>query len=176
MRGGADVRWKCSSRHGGACMNLGDAMTTLAVRNRGLEPLINEPWPRIGDWLSWVMPTQLDRSRQYAHAIRVEEFRRNGDYVVRAEIPGCDPEKDIDVSVSKGMLTIEASREEKTEEEHRTEFTYGEFMRAVSLPSGVDEKAVNASYENGILEVTVKMPKEALQAPRRIEVKRGSSQ
>src|ERR671936_2580370 len=65
----------------------------------------------------------------------VDVFSRNGDLVVRAELPGIDPEKDVDLSVEDGVLTIKGERrhEEKTEEEnyYRFESSYGSFQRSV---------------------------------------------
>jgi HSP20 family molecular chaperone IbpA len=87
--------------------------------------------------------------------MRVEEFSRNGDFIIRAELPGIDPEKDVEITVSDGMLTIEGKREESHEAGHRSEFYYGRFMRTLSLPAGAGEENVKASYRDGILEVLI---------------------
>lgn len=89
------------------------------------------------------------------HPMRVEDLVRDGEYVVRAEIPGINPEKDIDVTVAKGILTIQAERQEKTEGKHHSEFHYGTFTRSVTLPPSADEERIRASYDNGVLEVAV---------------------
>jgi HSP20 family protein len=89
------------------------------------------------------------------HIIRVEDEMKDGNYVVRAEIPGVDPGKDVDITVRDGVLTIKAERTEKKESSGRSEFSYGSFIRSVTLPSGADEDAIKASYDNGILTVTV---------------------
>jgi HSP20 family protein len=88
--------------------------------------------------------------------IRLEDELKDGRYEVRAEIPGVDPAKDVDITVRDGILTIKAERSEKKESSGRSEFTYGSFVRAVSLPQGADEDAITASYDKGIL--TVSMP------------------
>jgi len=91
--------------------------------------------------------------------VRVEEFRDGDDLVVRAELPGIDPDKDVEVSLSEGMLSIHAHRQEQSEtrekEGYRSEFRYGSFSRTVALPPGTDESSVTASYTDGVLEVRV---------------------
>ena len=72
-----------------------------------------------------------------------------------------DIDKDVDVTVGDGVLTIDATRDQLTEEERRTEFNYGRFHRSILLPPGVDDDAISATYEDGILEVTVHMPVQA---------------
>ena len=87
--------------------------------------------------------------------VRIEEFTEEGKYVVRAELPGMDPEKDINVEVANGILTIAASRQQEEHDGSRSEFHYGAVTRRVMLPDGADEQAVVAKYAAGILEVTV---------------------
>ena len=86
--------------------------------------------------------------------IRLEDELKEGRYEVRAELPGVDPAKDVDITVRDGVLTIKAERTEK-ESNGRSEFSYGSFVRAVSLPQGADEDAITASYDKGILTVSV---------------------
>jgi HSP20 family molecular chaperone IbpA len=85
----------------------------------------------------------------------VEDEMKDGSYEVRAEIPGVDPAKDVDITVRDGVLTIKAERTEKKESAGRSEFSYGSFMRAVTLPPGAEEDAIKASYDKGILTVSV---------------------
>lgn len=103
--------------------------------------------------------------------IRVEDRLYDDKYVLRAELPGLDPE-DIDVSVDDGRLTIEAERTQERSESGRSEFSYGSFSRSVTLPPGADEDHVEASYAKGILEVTVGLSTKGPGA-RSIEVKSG---
>lgn len=90
---------------------------------------------------------------------RVEDYMTDGDYVLRAELPGVDPEKDVTVTVDHGMLDIKAERRESEHEEaggrYRTEFRYGEMHRTIRLPEGADERNIRARYDKGILEVVV---------------------
>ncbi|BBX73067.1 Hsp20/alpha crystallin family protein [Mycobacterium shinjukuense] len=87
--------------------------------------------------------------------MRLEDEMKEGRYLVRAEIPGVDPTKDIDITVRDGQLTIKAERSEKKEFDGRSEFTYGTFVRTVSLPAGADEDTIEATYDQGILTVAV---------------------
>lgn len=89
------------------------------------------------------------------HIIKVEDELKDGNYELRAEIPGVDPAKDVDITVRDGLLTIKAERTEKKESNGRSEFSYGSFMRSVTLPPGADEDAIKASYDKGVLTVSV---------------------
>lgn len=112
--------------------------------------------------------------------IRVEEEIKDDVLHIRAEVPGIDPERDAEVSVREGVLTIKVERrkEERKEEDEgmvRSEFRYGSFYRSVPLPKGVDSSKVNASYRDGILEVTVPVPETAEGESKRIEIARSAS-
>lgn len=89
--------------------------------------------------------------------MRVEQFHEGEDLVIRAELPGVDPDRDVEISIEGRQLTIDATREERTETEdgHRSEFRYGKFHRSMTLPTGADAEHVVASYTDGILEVRV---------------------
>lgn len=89
------------------------------------------------------------------HPVRIEDYRDNGDYVLRAELPGMDPEKDIQISVEGNELSITAERKVEKHDKTHSEFSYGSFIRTVRLPAGADADKVTASYTAGILEVTV---------------------
>lgn len=101
--------------------------------------------------------------------LRVEDEMDDGRYEVRAEIPGVDPAKDIDITVHDGLLTIQAVRSQAVESRGRSEFSYGAFSRSVPLPAGADIDDVHATYEKGILAVSVPVPNGA-PAAKRIEV------
>ena len=98
----------------------------------------------------WPFGTSGDR-----HPVRIEEDLDDGNYVLRAELPGMDPEKDIHVSVEGNELTIAAERMEHKSDKAHSEFSYGSFARTVRLPSGAALDKASARYEAGILEVTV---------------------
>jgi len=113
-----------------------------------------------------------------AAGIKVEELMDGNELVVRAELPGIDPENDVDVSISEGALTIQAHREERQEEKekggYRTEFRYGSFSRTLRLPEGATADDVKATYTDGVLEVRVPIPEQkAARMSNKIQVKRG---
>jgi HSP20 family protein len=104
--------------------------------------------------------------------MRVEDFARDGSYVIRAELPGIDPDKDLEVTVAGGVLTINAERREESSDKHHSEFRYGTFSRSVTLPAGADEEHIEALYGHGILEITVKLVEDkAGKAARKIPVR-----
>jgi HSP20 family protein len=90
-----------------------------------------------------------------AQTMRMEEHLADGRYVVRAELPGMDPAKDIEVSVAKGILTVRAERHEEMQGQHRSEFRYGTFTRHIALPVTADANDITAAYHWGILEVSI---------------------
>lgn len=90
--------------------------------------------------------------------IRIEEYQKDDLFVVRAEIPGVDPAKDISITTEDGVLRLGAIRLEETkEDETRTEFRYGTFHRSITLPLGYKEETITATYANGVLEITMKV-------------------
>ena len=112
-----------------------------------------------------------------ASGIRVEESVEGNTLVVRAEVPGVDPDKDVSVSIVDGSLEIKAERREKSEQKdknsYRSEFRYGSFVRRVALPEGVKQDDITASYKNGVLEVRTPVPTKAEQQPiKKIEISR----
>ncbi|MBE1494010.1 HSP20 family molecular chaperone IbpA [Amycolatopsis lexingtonensis] len=119
-------------------------MTSLLPRTMfpGLTEWFDEAWP-FGEH----------------NPVRIEEAAEEGKYVLRAELPGFDPEKGVHVATENGLLTISAQREARTEAKGRSEFRYGSFSRTVRLPKGAEAAKIAATYHNGILEVTVPVAK-----------------
>jgi HSP20 family protein len=106
----------------------------------------------------------------YAPALPMDSFRRDGELVLRFDVPGVDPEK-IDVTVDKGVLTVSATREEtKTEGENPVvrERRFGSFTRRVRLADNLDADAIEASNGDGVLEIRIPVREEA--KPRKIAV------
>jgi HSP20 family protein len=93
--------------------------------------------------------------------------------VVKAEIPGIDP-KDIDISLADGLLTIRGEKkqekEEKEENYHLIERSYGSFSRSVRLPGEVKSDKINATYKNGLLKVSLPKSEEAKKKEIKIKV------
>ena len=88
-------------------------------------------------------------------SIRTEDYVENGRFVVRAEVPGINPDNEAEVTVAKGILTIHAERHEEHDTARHSEFRYGSFTRHVALPATADESDITASYDKGIIEISV---------------------
>jgi len=127
--------------------------------------------PDLRDWLDAPWAPLLPFSP--ASTFRVEDYIKDGNYVVRAELPGMEPDKDIEITVENGTLTIHAERREETKEAHRSEFRYGSFTRSMALPDQTDTEHITATYDKGILEVKVPVPEEKAEG-RRIEITKAS--
>jgi HSP20 family protein len=106
--------------------------------------------------------------------ISIDEYREGDDLVVRAELPGVNPDEDVQISLTDHHLHIEAHRHEEQETEKkgyvRRELRHGYFARDIPLPAAVTDADVEAAYADGILKVTVHLPSDA--APTRIPVER----
>ena len=107
--------------------------------------------------------------------IHVDAFRDGDTQVVRAELAGIDPDKDVEITVKDGMLQINAERrvEKKTEEKGYThhELRYGSFTRTLPLPEGASESDIKATYKDGILEIRVPVTEPpAATAPTKIAI------
>jgi HSP20 family protein len=102
----------------------------------------------------------------------IEMFQRDGQLVVRTDLPGMSPE-DVRIEVTDDTLTIEGERRSEVEVEdedfYRSERTYGRFSRVIALPDGVDAENAQARFENGVLEVTIPLAQEASRG-RRVEI------
>lgn len=98
-------------------------------------------------------------------ALPVESFVKDGNLVVRADIPGLEP-KDIELSVLGNVLTIKGERKDekevKKENYFRREISYGAFERHVTLPQGIETDKIKANFKNGVIEVMMPMAKEAV--------------
>jgi HSP20 family protein len=118
-----------------------------------------EEWTRMMPFRAVAFP----RWREAEELIRVEEFRDEEALVIHADLPGIDPEKDVELTVADGMLHIEAERheEEKREEKGyvRQELRYGALSRSLPLPEGVTAADITATYKAGVLEVRIPEPK-----------------
>jgi HSP20 family protein len=112
--------------------------------------------------------SEMRRTFPDTDMLRVEEFTEGNELVVRAEMPGIDPDKDVEIQVSDNMLRLRAERRQETKTEEkggfRSEFHYGSFSRSLPLPVGATEADVNASYKDGILEVRVPVDQKAAEA------------
>ena len=135
----------------------------LTTRSLQRDPVMNRIFDVLGSLngdtaeASWVPPVDISED---ADGIRI-----------LAEVPGVKAE-DVKISLENNVLTIHGSKqqavEERTERVHRYERTYGTFERSFTLPATVDASNIKASYENGVLTVT--LPKAEKAKPRQIAV------
>jgi HSP20 family protein len=124
----------------------------------------DSPWNRLDrlfdEWMRMQpMRRLLGAETPGEEIIRVDEYRDDDVQVIRAELPGIDPDKDVELTVTGGMLRINAERrtEEQTEEKGviRREMRYGSFTRSLPLAEGATDDDIDASYKNGVLEIRV---------------------
>jgi len=130
------------------------------------------PWPELFHRPGLWWPFDMDDT------IRVDEIREKDAFVIRADLAGIDPEKDIEITVEDGVLHLRAERRLEEEVEgksyRRRELRYGSFSRDVPLPEGTSEADIKARYKDGILEVRVPVPTaEAKKESRRVPVTQG---
>ncbi len=129
-----------------------------------------EPLRDLSTLQSVFAPTPTARTlRRWMPAMDVVE---TGDhYVLTADLPGLKPE-DVDIEVADRVLTVSGERKSETETTkdgyHRVERAFGSFKRSVTLPEGVNAEAVEAAFENGVLEIRI--PKPEARKPRKISV------
>jgi len=111
----------------------------------------------------------------FVPAVDIYEDEHN--IVLTAEVPGVE-EKDLDISLENGVVTISGERKMENEEKennfHRIERTYGRFTRSFTLPPTVDENNVKAEFNNGVLKITLAKREEA--KPKQIKIEAGKAQ
>jgi HSP20 family protein len=121
--------------------------------------------------------SRLSDHPRFNPAIDIRESD-NG-YTVTAELPGIDP-KDVDITVQEGSLLVSGEKkfeqESKGEGYHRMERSYGSFRRSITLPKGIDVEKIDATFNNGLLTLSIpKLPELKPQA-RKIEIKAPAQQ
>jgi HSP20 family protein len=106
---------------------------------------------------------------------QIEMFERGNQIVVRADLPGLSKD-DVKVEFADDRLTIEGERRQEHEEgrpgeaRYRSERSYGRFYRSIDLPEGVNPENANATFRDGVLEITLSAPKREEPRGRRIEI------
>ena len=132
--------------------------------------LRRDPRTVIPDFIDWFEEPFLTLRPYLGQPIRIEDYTEDGHYVVRAEIAGIDPEKELEVSAGAGYLSIRAQRSDEVEGKHRSEFRYGSFSRTIELPPRADADDVTAEYANGILTVKVAIKGEHQEVVRSVPI------
>jgi HSP20 family protein len=127
---------------------------------------------------SWLARSPLRSSeREGLWSPRVEAFQKGDRFIVRADLPGLKKD-DVQVEVTDDALTIHGERQaEHTEERegfYHSEREYGRFHRTVPLPEGVISESAQATFRNGVLEVSIQAPPAEANRGRRLEIKEAS--
>ena len=108
--------------------------------------------------------------QKFVPSIEVKDGEK--DITVTAELPGMD-EKDIELSLERGVLTIKGQKKEQAEEKEKgyyySERSFGSFSRSLTLPVEVDDSKAEAKFKKGIL--NIKLPKIAPEKAKKIEIK-----
>jgi HSP20 family protein len=108
----------------------------------------------------------------------IDVVHKDGSVVLRADLPGIKPEE-VDITVEDDVLTVSGEHEETSEEKEgdymRRERRFGSFSRSMSLPAGVQAEDIEATTENGVLEVTIPVPEAEQKKPVEIKPKTKSS-
>lgn len=154
-----------------------------AMQTRSKTPAMS-PWDEMERWfdefgrrgwlhpLRWEWPAGFEGVAPFgSEAPTVDVIDRDTEVVVRAELPGVTKE-DLDVTMTHDSVTIKAHKKHEEKEEkgeyYRQEMHYGEYQRTLGLPDTVDEGKAKATFENGILELT--LPKKEQTQRRTIRV------
>ena len=112
--------------------------------------------------------------RDFGWRPHTDVFKEGDTLVIRAEIPGIEPDKELELDIEGNVLHIKGTKtsesETKSEDRYLRECHYGSFERDVMLPEGITADDVSASYVNGVLIVKVPLPAEELRESDRIKI------
>lgn len=141
---------------------------------RDMDRLLGDFWRGEYRWPEYRWPEYREDWGDGGFAVNLNETEDDKAYHITVELPGMD-EKDVDLTLTDGVLTIRGEKKEEAEEKgkeyFRKERTFGAFRRALKLPVAVDESKIEASFKRGVL--TIELPKtaEAQQKVKHISVK-----
>ena len=158
------IPWGRSSTS--APTRYGDDMSPFLAFRREMDRLFDDMFRGLDD-----LPGFAGRSASWP-SLEVSETEE--DVKVTAELAGLD-EKDVEVLLAEGVLTIRGEKKSETEDKgrHFSERYYGRFERRLALPVEVDEDKVQASFENGVLTVTMPKSAKAQERVKRIPLSKG---
>ncbi len=144
-------------------LQLWSPMRGFDALRQEFDQLFEQMLGRRGGWPQLVTPS--------SGVPLIESFVEGDKLIVRADLPGVDA-KNVDITIANDMLTVSGSRHDEREEHKRNyslrEVSYGSFERSISVPRGLKAEDVKAKYSNGVLELTMPLPKEA--APRKVPI------
>jgi HSP20 family protein len=148
----------------------GDEAHPLSSLQQAMNSLFDNFWQDFGSFPA----TPTFAAGMFNPNMDVSE--REGHYVITAELPGLS-EKDLDISLHNGVLTLRGEKKEEHDERSKGRYlmerTYGAFHRSVTLPGDAVEDGIDATFKNGVLTVQVPRSKEPPPGSRKIDVKTG---
>lgn len=131
-------------------------------------------WPFQRESLPWRTAAQGSSA---LWSPQVESFQRGDQFVIRADLPGLKKE-DVDIELTDDSVVIQGERREEHQEDregyYRSERSYGSFYRVIPLPEGAISESAKASFNHGVLEVTVQAPPREVSRRRRVEISEGA--
>ncbi len=151
-------------------------MTNMITKKNELEPRTNDVWGLQSDInrLFDAFMSPFEGNYTYSNlSPRLDISETKDKYEIKAELPGID-EKDINLSVNDGLLTISGEKKTETEDKNKgyylKECSYGAFSRSVRVPENVFDDKIEAKFKRGVL--TINMPKKEPLMPktRKIEI------
>jgi len=126
---------------------------------------------------SWFPHSPFRSAGNEAWAPRIEAFQKGDRFTVRAELPGLKKD-DVQVEMRDDAVTIRGERREEREEEregyYHSERDYGQFYRTIPLPEGVISESAQATFNHGVLEISMQAPPAEASRGRRLEIKDAS--
>jgi len=156
-----------------------DPFTTLARLDPDFDELVRR---------AWGTQPRRERGRPAAatagYVPPIEMATDGSDVLISVELPGVDVDKDVDIEVAEGRLTISGQRRDRFargDEKSETrvlvrELRYGSFRREFALPEGVTADDVEAAYENGMLHVWVRQVTKPAEEPRKVTIRSGNDE
>jgi HSP20 family protein len=153
-----------------------DPFTALSRLDTDFDELVRRAWGASGQG------QEKGRRATAGYVPAIEMRADDGDVVITVELPGVDVDRDVDIEVAEGRLTISGERADHVESREDAgkvlvrELRYGSFRREFALPEGVSADDVDATYDRGLLEVRVRNVTKPTVPPQKISVRAGSGQ
>ena len=145
-------------------------MSHFIIKRNDVEPRTNDVWGLQSDinrlFDAFMGPLDTTENKETLLP-RLDVAELKDRYEIKAELPGMD-EKDIELTLEDGLLTISGEKKAETEEKEKgyylKECSYGSFSRSVRLPDNISDDKIDAKFKKGVL--TVKLPKKEVLPPK----------